>query len=332
VLAAAPAHGDATGCAGFTGSVSGTSDHSFQQYFYSFAGPWDAGDTLTVSGTSSPSAFLRLDHPSGTIVAGPQPFPPALSYTFLSASTDAVSVGLATPNNGTAWSLTFSCSVTPPAPSVIGTGLLQNSQNKSVGADLSAGAADGDVVVASVATGTFQGAAGCTDDSPSPNTWYKVADKNTGAGRLFVCVSKLTNALTDTNTVSGTYPQFSGASAIQVDKFDGGTTGGFPAPSFNTNSGSNPTVSSGQICATSRNWIFGVVANSNISSFAVDNPPWTPLGSNSVGSGAGKRTLTTSSKFISSGSCPTDVQELSGKLQSPGSGSWQAAIVALPHS
>jgi len=222
---------------------------------------------------------------------------------------------------------------TPPAsPILIGTGTNQTSTNKSVDADLSTGAIVGEVVVASVATGTFQGPATCTDDaSGGPNTYHTVADRNGGSGRLFVCVADVTHALTSANTVTANYPQFSGASVIQVVKFDISTNGTVnPATDVSTNSGSNPPVTSGKICeGPSGHWLFGVVANSNISAFDVDNPPWTPLASNSVAGGARKRTLTSSFRNVF-GSCPIGQYELTGHLT--GSGFWQAAIVGLSRS
>ena len=225
-------------------------------------------------------------------------------------------------------------SATPPAsPVLIGTGTAQNSANKTVNADLSAGAIVGEVVVASVATGTFQGAATCTDDaSGGPNTYHTVADRNGGSGRLFVCVSEVTHTLTSANTVTANYPQFSGASVIQVVKFDFSTNGTVTPADVSTNSGSNPAVSSGKICeGPSGHWLFGVVANGNISDFAVDSPPWTHLATNSVASGAGKRTLTSSYENVF-GACPVNQYELTGHLQNPGSGFWQAAIVGLSRS
>jgi hypothetical protein len=154
---------------------------------------------------------------------------------------------------------------------------------------------------------------------------------NTGNGRLFVCVSKLVVGFssTDPTVVTATYPQFSGASVIQVDAFTNSVTGVVPPSEVSTNSGSNPAVSSGKICVTGGHFLFGVVANGNVSSFIVDSPPWTPLGSNSVGSGAGKRTLTTSYQHVF-GACPVGQYELTGHLT--GSGFWQAAIVGLAHT
>jgi hypothetical protein len=223
----------------------------------------------------------------------------------------------------------------PPNPPVlIGTGEAQNSTNKSVTADIDLHADAGSVIVVSVATGTFQGTVGCTDNtngtSPSTNVYTVVADKNTGNGRLFVCVSKLTKGYNEVAdpTVTGTYPQFSGGSVIRVVAFTNATS--VVGIQSSTGAGSNPAVNSGTICVTGRHFLFGVVANGNVSTFTADSP-WVPLDSpppadrNSVGSGAGKRTLTTAYQLVDPYLC-TDYS-LTGSLS--GSGFWQAAIVGL---
>jgi len=229
--------------------------------------------------------------------------------------------------------------VNPPV--LIGTGTNQSSANKSVDATLTLFPDAGSVVVVSVATGTFQGEVGCTDNtngtSPSTNVYHVVADKNTGNGRLFVCVSKLNvgyNAsVGQPPTVTGTYPQFSGGSVIRVVAFTNSTD--ISAPASNTGSGSNLTVNSGPICLTGRHFLFGVVANGNVSTFTPD-APWIPLGapsSNSVGSGAGKRTLTTAYQLVDPLPGPCTPEALTGTPPGgglSGSGFWQAAIVGLP--
>ena len=71
-----------------------------------------------------------------------------------------------------------------------------------------------DTLVVSVATGTFAGDVGCSD---SVGNNYRVeVDKNTGAGRLFVCVAHNGHALEGGDTVSASYPKFSGLSFMSV--------------------------------------------------------------------------------------------------------------------
>src|SRR5262245_55339192 len=143
-----------------------------------------------------------------------------------------------------------------------------------------------DLLVASVATGTFAGDVGCTDNVG--HTGHVDADINGGTGRLFVCSIRLTGGPTPT-TVTATYPGFSGNSAISVVDIPDGVN---PLGPSHTNSGSNPPVDSGSIAVSVPSVLFGVVANNNVSTFAADNPPWTPLlPTQSVGGGTYKRTL-----------------------------------------
>jgi hypothetical protein len=217
---------------------------------------------------------------------------------------------------------------------LIGTGQNQSSVNKSVDAELTLFPDAGSVVVVSVATGTFQGAADCTDNTngtdPSNNDYQVVADKNTGSGRLFVCVTRLVDSFTPTTKVTGTYPQFSGASVIRVVAFTNSTS--IVAPEVSTGAGSNPAVNSGNICVSGQHFLFGVVANSNVSNFTA-NAPWVPLDSpepanrNSVGTGAGRRTLTTAYQVVTPYGPPCTNYALTGSLS--GSGFWQAAIVGF---
>jgi hypothetical protein len=240
----------------------------------------------------------------------------------------AITVGIATQ---------ASAGVLPPPnpPALIGTGSAQNSTNKSVTASLTLTPDAGSVIVVSVATGTFQGPVGCTDNtngtSASTNVYDVVADKNTGSGRLFVCVSKLNvgynTSIGQPPTVTATYPQFSGGSVIRVVAFTNSTV--VPPDQVSTNAGSNPTVNSGNVCLNGRHFLFGVVANGNVSTFTPD-PGWIALGapsSNSVGAGAGKRTLTTQYQVVDDCVPPCTDYALTGSLS--GSGFWQAANVAL---
>jgi hypothetical protein len=233
----------------------------------------------------------------------------------------------------------------PSAPALIGIGVAQNSTNKSVTADIDVPADGGSIIVVSVATGTHTGTplpdVACTDNTsdplPSTNIYAVAADRNTGNGRLFVTVSKLNkgyNTVADP-TVTCTYPQFSGASVIRAVAFTNSTV--VPAVASNTGFGSNPTVNSGTICVSGRHFLFGVVANGNVSTFTADSPGLpigAPPSSNSVGSGAGKRTLTTAYQFVDPYGAPCTPEALTGTPPTgglSGSGFWQAAIVGLAH-
>ena len=192
--------------------------------------------------------------------------------------------------------------------------------NNSISAPVNQTVTGGNTLVVSVATGTFSGDVGCHDDAG--NHYDKIADKNTGNGRLFVCVGQIVSPLASGENVTGTYPGFSGVSAISVVQYDGEYT----AVDHSTGAGSNPPVNSGSICVNGGHELFGVVANTNVSTFAVDTPPWFQLlPTQSGGGGASKRTLSPSVKPFSGGPCSPEA--LTGHLT--GSGFWQAAIIAV---
>jgi hypothetical protein len=181
----------------------------------------------------------------------------------------------------------------------------------------------GETVVVSVATGTFAGDVGCSDNFG--NTYFVRADKNTGNGRLFVCTSTITTELPGgTSTVTATYPGFSGTSVIHAIAVPNSVYSGQQS----TGSGSNPQVSTGNITVGGPSLLVGVVANGNVSSFTpTPLSSWTQVGPSPPtpyfgGSGAGKRTLTTLSKDVGPGS-----YNLTGNLS--GSGFWQAAVISL---
>jgi hypothetical protein len=210
----------------------------------------------------------------------------------------------------------------PPARTVAGFSQSVN-PNNSITTGIRA-VAVGETVVVFVATGTHTATplpdVGCRDSSN--NTYIVRADKNTGNGRLFVCVANIVHALPGgTSTVTATYPGFSGTSVIDAIAVP------FPLFDFaSTGSGSNPPVSTGNVFATeTNNLLVGVVANGNVSSFTPD-PGWTqvtpPAIPYSGGSGAGKRTLTPVYQLVGPGS-----YALTGHLTGPGF--WQAAVISL---
>jgi len=110
-----------------------------------------------------------------------------------------------------------------------------NNITATVGAD---GVAVGETVVVSVATGTFNGAIGCHDTQG--NSYSVVADRNGGSGRLFVCSSTVTTALSSGDVITATYPGFSGLSVISVDAISASATTGALDGIPSTASGSKP--------------------------------------------------------------------------------------------
>jgi len=84
-------------------------------------------------------------------------------------------------------------------------------------------------------------------------------------------------------------------------------------------------VNSGSICVNGGHELFGVVANTNVSTFDADSG-WTDLlPTQSGGGGAAKRTLSPEVQPFRGGPCVDEA--LTGHLT--GSGFWQAAIIAV---
>ena len=205
----------------------------------------------------------------------------------------------------------------------IASGSQSVNPNKSITANVTTAVPVGDTVVVSVATGTFTTTAPGCSDSTLANTYTVVADKNTGSGRLFVCTSTLTTPLTTSDTITATYPAFSGLSVITAiavcGPFAACFTGGYTGP-VSTNAGSNPAVSSGSV-TVGDTFLVGVVAHSNVSTFAAD-PGWNVVGEHSGGSGAAKRTVTPMWMDVTGGTF-----NATGTLS--GSGFWQAVIITF---
>jgi len=210
---------------------------------------------------------------------------------------------------------------TPPVRFVTGNARNVNPNNNitaTVGAD---GVAKDDTVVVSVATGTFNGAIGCHDTEG--NTYVPVADRNGGSGRLFVCASTLTTALSSGDIITATYPGFSGLSVMSVDAISASVTTGALDGTPSTASGSNPPVNSGNITTThAPDVLFAAVAHSNVSTFSA-GAGYTVVGEFSGGSGAGKRTVSPMFQIVNS----TGTFNATGTLS--GSGFWQAALIGF---
>ena len=210
----------------------------------------------------------------------------------------------------------------PPLAHVVGGFGQSVNPNKTISAQVNQPVEQFHTLVVSVATGTFAGDVGCSDDAH--NSYQVVAGKNTGNGRLFVCVAPIENALASGAKVTATYPGFSGVSAISVVEFDDLLAA--DSDDTSTGAGSNPPVNSGSLCLDGGYILFGVAANTNVSTFDADFPPWQDLlPTQSGGGGAAKRTLTPEWQPLQFGGCSH--QALTGHLT--GSGFWQAAIIAL---
>jgi len=222
----------------------------------------------------------------------------------------------------TAGLATQASAITTPNPHVVGGFGQSVNPNKSISVAVNEDIGFHHTLVVSVATGTFAGEVRCTDDDH--NHYDVVADRNTGNGRLFVCVGRADDPMDSGTHVTATYPGFSGVSAISVVEFDIPLEADLDDAS--TGFGSNPPVNSGPLCLFGQYLLFGVAANTNVSTFVADTPPWLDLlPTQSGGGGASKRTLTPEWQDFQPGGCSN--KALTGHLT--GSGFWQAAIVAL---
>jgi hypothetical protein len=219
--------------------------------------------------------------------------------------------------------LATQASATPPITAHVVGGFGQSvNPNSKIDAPVTEFVESGHTLVVSVATGTFNGSVECHDKT-GVNPYTVVADRNTGNGRLFVCVGHVLAPLGVGDLVTATYPGFSGVSAISVVEFDGALSA--DSDDASTGFGSNPPVNSGSLCLDGGYLLFGVAANTNVSTFDADSP-WLDLTpTQSGGGGAAKRTLTPEWQPFQFGGCSN--KALTGHLS--GSGFWQAAIIAL---
>ncbi len=176
----------------------------------------------------------------------------------------------------------------------------------------------GDTATVSVATGTFAGAVGCIDSKS--NSYTVVADRNSGNGRLFVCTSHLSHALVSGDTITATYPGFSGISVVSVNGIAGWATSGTVLAASSAN-GNSASPNSGNITTGGSTVLFGVIAYGNTPTFTPGSG-YTLVGQTSGGSGASKRTLNPEFRVVTSGG----TYNATGTISSGGQ-FWQAAIV-----
>ena len=278
------------------------------------------------NGGSSVTGYIVTPY-IGTTAQTPQPFNDTLTthnitnlnngqtYTFKVAAINDVGTGAESGASNAVTPVN-----TPPVQVVAGIS-RQATSNSTISATVPPpGVVSGDTVVVSVATGTFAGTAGCTDSRG--NSYSVIADKNTGNGRLFVCRAIVASgkALVSGDTVSASYPGFSGLSVISVNQIHASSS----TAAVSTNSGSNSSVSSGNITVGGPSLLIGVVANTNVATFTPGSG-WNAVGAQSAGSGAAKRTVTPMWRTVSSGTFAA-----TGALS--GAGFWQATINGFPSS
>lgn len=176
----------------------------------------------------------------------------------------------------------------------------------------------GDTATVSVATGTFAGAVGCSDSKG--NTYTVAADRNTGTGRLFVCTSHLSIALTGGDTVTATYPGFSGLSVMSVNAIATFASGGTILAAASA-SGNSAAPNSGNITVGGPAVLFGVINHNSTPIFTPD-PSYTLVGQVSGGSGSGMKTVSPMFKIVTTAGS----YNASGTISNGGQ-FWRAAII-----
>jgi hypothetical protein len=209
---------------------------------------------------------------------------------------------------------------TPPLAYNVATNSRSVNPNSSIDATVGAtSVAAGDTVTIAVATGTFAGPVGCSDSRG--NAYTVAADKNTGAGRLFVCSTTATTGLTTGDTVTATYPGFSGLSVITVNAI-ANVNGAVDQVA--ANSGNNPNPTSGSVTTTQPcELILGVVAHNSTPTF-MPGPGFATVGAVSGGTGSGRKTISPEYKAVSTVGTHTADGTLSTGQQ------WRAALLTYP--
>jgi hypothetical protein len=192
--------------------------------------------------------------------------------------------------------------------------------NNNIALTVANSVASGETLTVSVATGTFNGAVGCSDTRG--NSYTVVADRNTGNGRVFVCSTAVgASGLSSGDVVTATYPGFSGTSVASANAISGIATS-TPVDAVKTNSGSNPAISSGNLTTTNaQDVLFAAISHTGTSTF-VPGAGYTVIGAASGGSGSGKRTISPMFRVVTA----TGTFAATGNLS--GSGFWQIALVA----
>jgi N-acetylneuraminic acid mutarotase len=201
----------------------------------------------------------------------------------------------------------------------VSTNTRSTSGNNSVTATISTtGIPAGDTVAVSVATGTFAGALGCSDSRG--NTYSVVADRNSGQGRVFVCTSRLTMALTAGDTITAAYPMFSGISVVSVNAIAAFASNGIVTAVSSAN-GNSATPNSGNITVGGPTVLFGAIAHNSTPTLTVGSG-YTLVGQVSGGTGSSKRTLSPEFRIVSGAGIYN-----SNAIISNGGQFWQAVIV-----
>ncbi|HKA35492.1 MAG TPA: hypothetical protein VKH43_01645, partial [Thermoanaerobaculia bacterium] len=134
----------------------------------------------------------------------------------------------------------------------IGTATRSTSGNNSMTITVSAvGVAGGDSILVAFASSTVAGAVGCSDSKS--NTYHVDADRINGAsGRVTICSAHGVTALASGDTITVTYPSFSGSSSVTANEFQGLSSGGTTLDVTATGTGNTAFPTSGPSPTTSQ--------------------------------------------------------------------------------
>jgi hypothetical protein len=133
----------------------------------------------------------------------------------------------------------------------IGTATKTQFGNSSLAITVGAsGVTAGDSIIVGFASGTFAGAVGCSDTAG--NVYNVDADRNNGgSGRVTICSSHGVAALASGDTITVTYPAFSGYTSATANEFSGLLPSG-ALDQTSTATGNNASPSSGFTAPTSQ--------------------------------------------------------------------------------
>jgi glucose/arabinose dehydrogenase len=181
---------------------------------------------------------------------------------------------------------TLTVSSAPPAAAFvkpIGTATLSRSGNSSITIAVpTGGVAGAHTVVVAVTVGTFAGAVACRD---SKGNAYSVDADIRGTGRVFVCSARNIVALAPGDTITATYPGFSGITAATAGEFSGLSSVARSA----TKSG-NSAAPSVTVMANAGDLVFGAVTFGATPTFTA-GCGFTLAGEAAAGTGSGRKVV-----------------------------------------
>jgi hypothetical protein len=206
----------------------------------------------------------------------------------------------------------------------IGTATRSSSSNSSITISVpAAGVATGDSIIVAVTAGTFAGPVTCSD---AKSNSYTIDADVTGAGRLLICSAHNVTALASGDTITATYPGFSGLTTASANQFSG-ISAITPVDQVSTATGNSATPSSGFTGTTTQanELLFGAIAHNSTPTFTPGSG-YILIGQVIGGSGSGQKTLSPEYQIVST----TGTYAATGTLSS--AQQWRAAIVTYKAS